>query len=281
MTWSDRKSARLDALLLAPLADLLAGAPLVIVPTSGLHAMPWAVLPSAAGPADFGDAVGRAVAPGGDRCRRSSDGRQVLVSGPGSAACSRARSPPSPADIRRRIVSPVRRALVDPVIAALDGAELAHIAAHGHFRADNPLFSSLELHDGPLTVHDLEGLRRAPRQVVLSACESGLPTVHPGRRGGRAGCRPAFPGHDQSGRHGGPRSGRHQPAIDVALPPVSAAPDVPRSAALASGAARSEQPRNTGEPGRRRPGSSVSAPAEPCVTFGPEQVAEHCSSQID
>ena len=73
-----------------------------------------------------------------------------------------------------------QRATVDRVITALDGAGLAHIAAHGHFRSDNPLFSSLQLQDGPLTVHDLEGLRQAPRHVVLSACESGLPTVHPG-----------------------------------------------------------------------------------------------------
>jgi CHAT domain-containing protein len=34
--------------------------------------------------------------------------------------------------------------------------------------------------DGPLTVYDLESLTRPPRHVVLSACESGLPAVHPG-----------------------------------------------------------------------------------------------------
>jgi CHAT domain-containing protein len=57
---------------------------------------------------------------------------------------------------------------------------LAHIAAHGRFRADNPLFSALDLVDGPLTVHDLETLRRPPETVVLSACDSGLSSVHPG-----------------------------------------------------------------------------------------------------
>jgi CHAT domain-containing protein len=35
----------------------------------------------------------------------------------------------------------------------------AHVAAHGVFRADSPMFSSLRLADGPLTVHDLERLR--------------------------------------------------------------------------------------------------------------------------
>jgi CHAT domain-containing protein len=73
-----------------------------------------------------------------------------------------------------------RRATVGAVSAALDGADLAHLAAHGHLRADNPLFSSIELADGPLTVYDVERLDRPPRDVVLSACDSGVPTVHPG-----------------------------------------------------------------------------------------------------
>jgi CHAT domain-containing protein len=64
-------------------------------------------------------------------------------------------------------------ATADRVLTALEGAGLAHIAAHGVFRADNPLFSSLRLSDGPLTVHDLERLHRAPRRLVLSSCESG------------------------------------------------------------------------------------------------------------
>jgi CHAT domain-containing protein len=41
-------------------------------------------------------------------------------------------------------------------------------------RGDSPLFSALEMADGPLTVHDLERLRNAPYRVVLSACESGV-----------------------------------------------------------------------------------------------------------
>jgi CHAT domain-containing protein len=60
------------------------------------------------------------------------------------------------------------------VLSAIDGARLVHIAAHGNFRADSPLFSALQLDDGPLTVYDLERLRRAPRQLVLSSCDSGL-----------------------------------------------------------------------------------------------------------
>jgi CHAT domain-containing protein len=60
------------------------------------------------------------------------------------------------------------------VLDALDGAWLAHIAAHGSFRADSPLFSSLRMHDGPLTVYDFEQLRRAPHWLVLPSCDSGV-----------------------------------------------------------------------------------------------------------
>ena len=60
------------------------------------------------------------------------------------------------------------------MLYALDGAWLAHIAAHGTFRADSPLFSSLRMHDGPLTVYDFEQLQRAPYRLVLSSCDSGV-----------------------------------------------------------------------------------------------------------
>src|SRR5262249_58458645 len=66
------------------------------------------------------------------------------------------------------------------VLKAMDGARLVHIAAHGSFRSDNPLFSSLSVADGPLTVHELERLGSAPRLLVLSACESGLSDVQSG-----------------------------------------------------------------------------------------------------
>jgi CHAT domain-containing protein len=65
-------------------------------------------------------------------------------------------------------------ATAERVLSALDGAWLAHIAAHGTFRADNPLFSSIQLDDGPLIVHDFERLGRSPYWLVLSSCDSGV-----------------------------------------------------------------------------------------------------------
>jgi CHAT domain-containing protein len=64
-------------------------------------------------------------------------------------------------------------ATVAEVLRRVAGADVAHIAAHGHFRADSPMFSSLQMHDGPLNIHDLQGLHRVPRLVVLTACDAG------------------------------------------------------------------------------------------------------------
>ena len=65
-------------------------------------------------------------------------------------------------------------ATAEAVLREMDGAWLVHLAAHGSFRGDNPLFSALHLDDGDLTVHDLEQLKRAPYRLVFSACDVGL-----------------------------------------------------------------------------------------------------------
>lgn len=53
-------------------------------------------------------------------------------------------------------------------------ADVLHLACHAQFRGDNPMFSALHLHDGPLTAERAEGLALRPGVVVLSACETGL-----------------------------------------------------------------------------------------------------------
>jgi CHAT domain-containing protein len=59
------------------------------------------------------------------------------------------------------------------VLSAIDGSALVHLAAHGRFRADSPMFSSIRLADGPLTVYDFQQLRRTPYRIVLPSCDSG------------------------------------------------------------------------------------------------------------
>jgi CHAT domain-containing protein len=65
-------------------------------------------------------------------------------------------------------------ATTEQVLSAIDGSWLAHVAAHGTFRADSPLFSSLRMHDGLLSVYDFERLKRAPYRLVLSSCDSAV-----------------------------------------------------------------------------------------------------------
>lgn len=64
--------------------------------------------------------------------------------------------------------------------AQAPGADVLHLACHGRFRPDNPLFSSLRLADGWLTVHDAYSLDLDCSLVTLSACETGMSVVAPG-----------------------------------------------------------------------------------------------------
>jgi CHAT domain-containing protein len=152
---------------------------LVIVPTGALHALPWSTLPSCRGrPVSVCPSAALWLRAASSPAARATT-RPILVAGPGLAHADAEVS-----ELAR--VYPRGNSLLGSdattakVARAVDGAGLLHVAAHGTFRADNPLFSSLRLADGPLTVYDLEGLGRAPRRVVLSACDAGLSAVRPG-----------------------------------------------------------------------------------------------------
>ena len=55
-----------------------------------------------------------------------------------------------------------------------------HVAAHGFFRSDNPMFSGIRLGGSYLTLYDLYNLRLPAELVALSACVSGLNVVAAG-----------------------------------------------------------------------------------------------------
>jgi CHAT domain-containing protein len=56
-------------------------------------------------------------------------------------------------------------------------SRFVHIATHGMFRQDNPMFSSIRLGSGPLSVYDLYELRLSAELVTLSGCGTGLNVV--------------------------------------------------------------------------------------------------------
>ena len=61
-----------------------------------------------------------------------------------------------------------------------EGVDVLHLACHGQFRSDNPLFSALRLADGWFTVRDAYSLKLDSALVTLSGCETGVNVVAPG-----------------------------------------------------------------------------------------------------
>jgi CHAT domain-containing protein len=70
-----------------------------------------------------------------------------------------------------------RNARAESVLGDIEGVDVAHIVAHGAFRHDNPSFSSLLMHDGPLTVYDFERMQAPPKVMVLSSCDTAVTKV--------------------------------------------------------------------------------------------------------
>ncbi|TLS47073.1 CHAT domain-containing protein [Streptomyces montanus] len=161
---------RLEELLLGAAVSHLGSGPVVVVPPGSLHRVPWALLPS------LRERV-LSVSPSASSWLRAveteppPDGGHVLVRGPGLATGG-AEVPELVDRYGRTTVLEGDDARVPRVLDSLDGAMLAHIAAHGTFRADSPLFSSLRMADGPLIVHDFERLQRSPYRIILSSCDT-------------------------------------------------------------------------------------------------------------
>jgi tetratricopeptide (TPR) repeat protein len=158
--------------ILGPAAGYLGEGPVVVVPPGKLHTIPWALLPVLGGRAF-------SVAPSARAWMRADaappPGRRHVAIARGPGLVTNGAEVPLVADLYNDVtVLSGGQATAGQVLSALDGAWLAHIAAHGRFRADSPLFSSLRMHDGPLTVYDFEQLRRAPYRLVLSSCDSGV-----------------------------------------------------------------------------------------------------------
>jgi CHAT domain-containing protein/tetratricopeptide (TPR) repeat protein len=178
-----RDAAALAAAVLDPVRPLLGDRDLVVVPTGELVAVPWAVVPGCAGrPVTVAPSATTWLAarrrpgrnPAGDEA-----GSVVLVSGPGldggeAEVRSIAELYPNATVLCGPEATPAATA------KSVEGAALAHVAAHGHHQQENPLFSSLDLAGGPLMGYDLHRLQRAPALVVLASCDLGLADVRPG-----------------------------------------------------------------------------------------------------
>jgi CHAT domain-containing protein len=169
----DQSLRRLREWLLDPVSD--DDEEIVVVPTAALHRLPWPAL-------DRSRIV--SVAPSLEAWIRASSASIPLTTECTAALIAGPDLPGANQEISRvaRIYPNHRRrtgrnARAEGVLADIEGSDVAHLAAHGTFRHDNPSFSSLLMHDGPLTVYDFERIEAPPKVMVLSSCDTAVSKV--------------------------------------------------------------------------------------------------------
>ena len=176
----------LHSLLIAPLAELLAGSRrLAIVPHGALHHLPFAALYdgetylvdqyelTAAPSATVLSLVGQRPAPSARPAAIFGLDDPLIPFAQHEAAAVGQRLPGAALHLGAQ-------ATLEQFRAASATSHLLHLACHGLFRRDNPLFSALKLHDGWLTAGDVLQMRLPGAFVTLSACQSGRSQVKGG-----------------------------------------------------------------------------------------------------
>lgn len=162
----ERNLKILDDILLAPLQSY---GDLYVVAREPLLRVPWTALPSRSG---LRTAVNSHVGRGRTHARPSGKRRLLAAAGPGvthGAAEAHA--------VGRQwagvTVLTGDDAVTEHVRTALATHDVVHLATHGQHDADNPLFASIDLADGPLFAHELDGTPLPGSVVILSSCEVG------------------------------------------------------------------------------------------------------------
>lgn len=165
-----RSGRALDDLLIAPL-ELPDDVGVVMVPVDLLHSIPWCGLPSfAARPVSM--TPNAQVWMEADRRAAGAVRSVSVVVGPALTG-----GDAELAAIRRwypdAAVASGPGATAHTVRSMFSGSDLVQIAAHGRFRSDHPLLSTLELHGGDATLYEAIPERVRSKIVVLSSCEGG------------------------------------------------------------------------------------------------------------
>ena len=151
------------------------GEEITVVPTAALHRLPWPAL-------DPGRIL--TVVPSLESWMVASSRMKALKGTPMASLVAGPDLPGAVQEVARiaRLYDRHRRrtgrnATADLVLRDIEGSDVAHLAAHGTFRYDNPSFSSLQMHDGPLTVYDFEQIKTPPTVMVLSSCDTAVSKV--------------------------------------------------------------------------------------------------------
>lgn len=162
--------------LVAPVLDLVGDDRVVLTPSVLLAGTPWTLIPGLSGRP-------LTVPPSASRWRElvSAPARPLrrigLVAGPQVPRAEEevTRAAAAWDDVDVLVGADAATAKVGELAATVD---LLHVAGHGVHGGEHPLFSAVDLADGPWFGHDLDLLDTVPAVVVLSACELGQVSVH-------------------------------------------------------------------------------------------------------
>lgn len=182
----DRSLNELHAQL-SGMVELFGDDELIIVPDDGLEAMPWQLIPGFAGRVITLSTAASLWYPS----EVDSYERVVAAVGPGVPHGRREARTIAKAYNKRKVLEG-KNATVGAVTQALAGADVLHLCAHGHFRSDNALLSSVDLSNGQLSMYDLMLQPSLPPLIVTSACDVGLGAL--GGHGGLVGAAAALAG---------------------------------------------------------------------------------------
>ncbi len=169
-----KRLGQLNEALVVPLREAWEGQRLVVVPAGSLAGVPWTMLPGLTGlPLTVPRSASSWLAAREGRAASRTAG---FVAGPGvdRAVDEVVTASLAWGSTTSLLGSDARAAAVGELASRVD---VFHVAAHGRHSADNPLFSGLELADGPWFGYDIDRLDAIPSTVILSACELGRSSV--------------------------------------------------------------------------------------------------------
>ena len=171
--------------LLAPVIKLLRGEHLIIVPHGVLHRLPFQALFD--GQRYLIDSFSIFYAPSATiygLCQNrpsKAKGRALVLGIPDKVA-------PLILDEAKAVAAVIpeselflgKSATTDELKIRGTRSRIIHIATHGHFRQDNPMFSGIRLGDSMLNLYDLYQLKLPAELITLSGCATGLNVVAAG-----------------------------------------------------------------------------------------------------
>jgi CHAT domain-containing protein len=185
--FADQYLQKLYTVLVKPIEPLIKDKKIIIAPHGALHYVPFHALTD--GREYLIDRHEISYSPSAtvftlclEKARRQRRSDQVLIMG----------VPDEAAPLIRDEVEAVRSLWPDAQVfldheATLDRlreqapqCRLLHLASHGVFRRDNPMFSALKLSDCWLNLYDIFNLDLNAELVTLSVCETGMNAVFPG-----------------------------------------------------------------------------------------------------